>query len=325
MFVCVSVNPAIDKRLYLDALLPGGVLRATKVEAHPGGKAAHVAMALRALGADPLWIGLAGGAAGEACAAGLRALGLRTQVVPAGGQTRTNLEMLEENGRVTEIREPGEAPAQAEIAAFQSACGKVFAEAGGDLVVILSGSLPPGVAPDFYAVLIRAVHKHGGRAFLDTGGEALALGLSASPDFAKPNRAEAESLGAKLGAETDWTGALDALARRGAPNVAISLGSQGLLWRPGPGQPAYRAPAIPVEVRSAVGSGDATLAGFALAAARGFSAEETMRLAVACGTANCLADAPGAIRAEDVERFRKSAQVLTLRDAACPAAGNVTQ
>jgi fructose-1-phosphate kinase PfkB-like protein len=43
---------------------------------------------------------------------------------------------------------------------------------------------------------------------------------------------------------------------------------------------------------STVGCGDATVAGFAVAAARGVNGEAAIKLASACGAANCSAEAP---------------------------------
>ena len=50
MILCISANPAIDRRVYLDQLVTGCVNRVHSVTDAPGGKAAHVAMAA-ALGA----------------------------------------------------------------------------------------------------------------------------------------------------------------------------------------------------------------------------------------------------------------------------------
>ena len=72
MFLCVSLNPAMDKRLRLERLRLGDVNRATEDAPAPGGKAAHVAMVLKTLGADPVWLGFAGGATGKALIDGLR-------------------------------------------------------------------------------------------------------------------------------------------------------------------------------------------------------------------------------------------------------------
>lgn len=44
MIVCVSANPAIDRRLRIKNLNIGAINRAVSVEAFAGGKAAHVAM-----------------------------------------------------------------------------------------------------------------------------------------------------------------------------------------------------------------------------------------------------------------------------------------
>src|SRR5580698_8713015 len=106
-FICVSLNPAIDKRLRLDTLKTGRVNRALEAIPAPGGKSAHVAMVLRALGADPLWLGFSGGPNGDALLQRLRALSIRAEGVPTAAETRMNLEILEENGTVTEILEGG--------------------------------------------------------------------------------------------------------------------------------------------------------------------------------------------------------------------------
>lgn len=63
MILCVSANPAVDRRLHLDRLTVGGVNRASFAAAAPGGKAAHVAMAAQALGEAVRWVGFSVGGA----------------------------------------------------------------------------------------------------------------------------------------------------------------------------------------------------------------------------------------------------------------------
>ena len=106
-FFCVSLNPAIDTRLVLDEFQVGRVNRASEVHRTPGGKAAHVAMALHALGANPKWIGFAGGATGNELMEGLRRLKIEAASVPTAQDTRVNLEIMHTRGGVTEILEPG--------------------------------------------------------------------------------------------------------------------------------------------------------------------------------------------------------------------------
>jgi 1-phosphofructokinase family hexose kinase len=313
MFVCLSPNPAIDKRLRLAKLVPGCVNRATEVHPAPGGKAAHVAMVLRTLGAYPQWIGFTGGASGQDLLAGLSKIGIRANAIPVNQPTRVNLEIIDDSARVTEILEPGAAPSKTEIASFLSACEEAFAQGKRRAIAIASGSLPPGVPEDFYADLIARAHSHGCRFFLDTSGEPLRRALEAGPDFVKPNREEAEWLTASvIGDPPSVVVAIRHLLAAGAKSAAISLGERGLFWCPGNAQTVYFAPPAAVQVRSSVGSGDSTVAAFAHAAAAGLSKEETLRLAAACGSANCLADSPGALRAADVHRLQKEIRVELL-------------
>ncbi|HEY2822611.1 MAG TPA: 1-phosphofructokinase family hexose kinase [Candidatus Acidoferrum sp.] len=316
-FICVSLNPAIDKRLRLDALKPGRVNRATEAIPAPGGKAAHVAMVLRALGADPLWLGFSGGPNGDSLLQGLRALSIRAEGVPTAAETRMNLEILEESGSVTEILEPGArvTPAEREslLRAFETAL-----ELNPNAIVVMSGSLPPGLLKDEFATLVKIGRRRGARLFLDTSGEPLKLGLQQRPDFAKPNQEEAEWLiGRTIDGAASAAAALEKFVQDGPHAAAISLGANGLVWRgPSSGNSnagAFLAVPPKLEAASAVGSGDATIAGFAFAASQNLEPADTLRLAVACGAANCLADLPGRVRLHDVERLRDQVQVQALR------------
>jgi tagatose 6-phosphate kinase len=301
-FLCVSANPAIDKQARATQLQLGGVNRLREVFAEPGGKAAHVALALAALGETPLWIGFAGGANGRELVAGLNAEGIQTRRVEMRAPTRVNLAILDETGVVTEVLEPGGAVSESEISLFLETCTSAFVAADGDAQVIFSGSLPPGATRDFYSQLICAARSAGCRTFLDTSGAALESALQSRPDVAKPNREEAELLTGKgVTGGRDAQTAVEEILARGAGSVALSLGRDGLLWCAGTKQPVYWARARVVEARSAVGSGDATLAGLAQATARGLCAEEAVKFAAACGAANCLAASPGKIRRSDVQ------------------------
>jgi 1-phosphofructokinase family hexose kinase len=312
MFLCVSLNPAIDKRLRLDRLQPGRVNRVSGVTQAAGGKAIHVAMVLQTLGGDPLWLGFAGGAAGEALAAGVRELSIPAEVVPTAGCTRTNLEIVENGGGVTEILEPGESVGSAELERMSAAFQRIVTEHGRAATAIISGSLPPGVPRDYCLTLIGMAHRHGSKVFLDTSGEPFRAALAGQPDFVKPNREEAESW---RGKEIEgWESAekvLSAMLDAGAIAGAISLGADGLIWR-STSEKGFLARGPKVITRSCVGSGDATLAGFAYAAHKGFGPAESVRLAAACGAANCLADGPGRAHAEDIARLKVEIEVRAL-------------
>jgi 1-phosphofructokinase family hexose kinase len=311
MFLCVSLNPAIDKRLRFEKLCLGAVNRALEVRPAPGGKAAHVAMVLRTLGAYPVWLGFAGGATGAALLEGLQQLSIRAISVATAAPTRTNLEMIDENS-VTEILEPGEEITSAELRQLEATYTKLLSETNSHKTVILSGSLPAGVPADYYKSLIELAHRLGSRAFVDASGESFRSALSGKPDFVKPNREEAKSWsGRDIDGAASAETVLETILNSGAEAGAISLGSQGLVWRSA-SEKALFATVPQLTAQSSVGSGDSTLAGFAYAAQHGMTPVDSVRLAAACGSANCLADLPGLARAADIERLKSQIRVEVL-------------
>jgi len=313
MFLCVSPNPAIDKRITLSALIPGEIHRAQTVQAFPGGKSAHVAMVLKALGAEPLWIGPCGGSTGAELLAGLKRLGIKAHSVTAIGETRTNLEIIDDAGVVTEIREPGSPVSAAELSTLERACSELFESGGESTTVIFSGSLPAGAPNNLYAKLIVAARAAGCRTFLDTSGEPLKLALASHPDFVKPNRDEAATaLDVKITSRESMANALSQFLSHGACSAAISLGADGMVYAPKKNVPGLFAPAVPLTPKSTVGCGDAALAGFAFALSAGSSAENALRTAAACAAANCLADSPGAIDKDVMDKFQSQIRVETL-------------
>ncbi len=294
--VCVSANPAMDRRLRVASLEVGEVNRAKSARGLAGGKAAHVAMAARAMGAKAIWIGFLGGAIGEECAAQLRLLDIEVVAVHTAASTRVNLEVIDDSGRVTEILEPGASPTSTETAEFFQVCSERIREAGKGALLAISGSLPSGVLPDFYASIIKAARNVGAKAFVDTSGEVLRESVKASPDFVKVNRAEAEALlGRALTSSQEAARAAREIIQRGSSSAAITLGGNGLVWVEHRDGPVWIARPPNAKVISSVGCGDATLAGFAYAAIQGVGGENALRLAAACGAANCAADAPGRI------------------------------
>jgi 1-phosphofructokinase family hexose kinase len=309
VIICVSLNPAIDRRLRLERLQIGAVNRASEALPTPGGKAAHVALAARALGADAVWLGFAGGATGAMLEDGLLRGGARVCLVETRSATRENLEIIDAQSRVTEILEPGGAIEAGELAVFRQAYAKLLGESEKGAQVVLSGSLPPGVPQDFYAELVNTARARDCRVLLDTSGAALREGLKAAPDVVKPNHDEAAWLWGRRVAEGATTlRAARYFIESGAKQVALTLGKRGVLWLGADGPPLFAAPPQ-VEVISTVGCGDATLAGFAVGYERGLSAAETLRLATACGAANCSAALPGRIDNEEVARLLPQVQL----------------
>jgi fructose-1-phosphate kinase PfkB-like protein/tetratricopeptide (TPR) repeat protein len=248
-------------------------------------------------------------------------------------------------------------------------------------VLVLSGSLPAGCAPETYATVIARAAALNIPVILDASGDALRHGIDAGPMMIKPNRAEASELlerlapaselertpraavaermrqrdparahetapspsaeptreGERTEEETrEWARhTAFALSRRGAPRVIITLGEAGAVaaWDgriatidlplasphgvesharesressagesivgDSPATASRVGPASAAEA-SPVGSGDAFVGGLAVGLSRALSADDTLRLAAACGAANARTAEPGWFDAHDV-------------------------
>jgi 1-phosphofructokinase family hexose kinase len=296
VIVVAGFNTSIDKRVELDRFHPGAVHRATCVEAYPGGKGLHVALTVAALGEPVALVGLVDRT--RELTSFLAVRGIAFHGVPVSTPLRTCLAIYEADGRVTELLEPGpEVPSDAAeqlVATFHRL-------ASAARIAVISGSLPPGLADDTYAHAIEALHRDGIRCIVDASGEPLRLAVQARPFLVKPNRDEAERLTATPLRDPATAGSA-ALRIADAVEVAvISLGQDGAVAA-SRGALVHAGVEL-VDARHPVGSGDAMVAGLAVAFARGLEVPDALRLGVACGAANARSPQPGFVSRREIEEL----------------------
>lgn len=285
MIVTVTPNPALDRTLTVPRITFNEVLRATASRLDWGGKGFNVSRALAALGVESVALGFIGGATGQMLEHGLNDLGIVTDLVYVGGETRTNTVIVEAStGQYVKVNEAGPTLQAKEVAVFfERARERVRA---GDIWV-LAGALPPGVSPDFCTRLIALVQGGGARALLDSSGEPLRLGCAARPYLVKPNVAEAEEMtGREIRSDADALAAAASFLRQGIELVALSRGADGLLLASQERAVWARPPRV--QVQHPTGAGDALLAGLAWALQQGLPLEEMARWGVAAGSAAAM-------------------------------------
>jgi 1-phosphofructokinase len=255
VIVTLTPNPSVDRTVEVDELIRGAVLRATGAHLDPGGKGVNVSRALAAHGIATCAVLPSGGAEGTQLAALLVAAGVEVQSVPISGAIRANVSVVEPDGTVTKLNEPGPTLSAAEIEAVIEATVKA---AEGSEWVVLSGSLPPGCPDDLYATLLGRLP---GPTAVDSSGAPLEAALAARPALIKPNREElAEVSGLPVRNVGEAVTAARSLIARGAQAVLASLGADGAVLVDSTGAWYGESPVdSPV---SSVGAGDATLAGF---------------------------------------------------------------
>ncbi len=291
MILIVTLNPALDVTYHAGRVDWDGVNRPHRVTGQPGGKGINVARTLRALGTEVLVTGLAGGATGEALRRGLREDGIACELAGIAGQTRRTLAVVDAaRGTTALFNEPGPAVDRAEWDGF---CVLYEKSLGQCAAVVLTGSLPPGVPEDGYAVLAARAAAAGVPVLLDAGGAALRAGVAAGPAIAKPNLAElASALGRPVPPRAAAVRrAAAGLMAAGARAVVVSLGADGLIAVTGEG--CWRAVAPPQDGGNPTGAGDAVAAALAQGLACGWGWPERLRQAAALGAATAAAPVAG--------------------------------
>jgi 6-phosphofructokinase 2 len=305
--VTLTMNPALDVSTSVPYVLPDRKLRCQAPTYEPGGGGINVARAIRKLGGEALACFPVAGPAGQLLTQLLEAEGVPQRPVPVAGWTRENLNVLEEvSGRQFRFCMPGPPLGETEWPAFLDWLRQLRPPPA---FVVASGSLPPGVPPDFYARVAATVRELGSRLVLDTSGAALAHATDAGVYLLKPSLHEFRTLMGEPDVDEAQLASLGAtVVKRGWCEILVlSLGAGGALWVTASESERLAAPAVPI--RSSVGAGDSMVAGIVLAVSRGRPLREAVRLGVAAGAAAVMNPGTALCRRDDVERLYS--QVIT--------------
>ena len=306
----VTLNPALDVATSAEAVVPELKLRCEAPQVDPGGGGINVSRAIARMGGRSTALVALGGGTGARLCDLMRAEGLAMLRLDAPGETRQSLSVTDRgSGAQFRFVLPGPDWGAPEVGL---ALDSIAAAASPGGIVVLSGSNPPGVPPDFAAALAARLAGTGARLFIDTSGTALAaVAAGGAPvEVLRMDDAEAEGLaGTPLPGRTDTADFAAALVGRGAArSVLIARGADGNIIAGPSGR--WHAAATNLAVVSAVGAGDSFVGGYALALARGWPVEMALGLGAAAASAACLTPATELCRPEDVERLF-AARVVT--------------
>lgn len=280
----LTINPAIDRLIYLDRFIRNQTNRPSRIIESIGGKGTHVSVNLKILGEDNKAVLLSGGNSGKKLITLLHNRGVDTEVIDCIGikEIRTNTIIVEENSDSTIISENGELLS---IAILDSVIQRFQQWLKPSDVLVLSGDAR-NVPSSFYAELIKEFSGKGVKIFLDASGEPLKRALKAGPFLVKPNLNELSQIWGNPLDINDCRAimhALHTLDNYPVEVVALSLGSEGSLLKFG--STVLRAHAPTIKVINTVGCGDAYLAGLVYGFKNNLRLDETLILATAISTA----------------------------------------
>ena len=309
MIITVTLNPAMDKTVELDELIPGETNRVMSYRNDPGGKGINVSRVLRTLGTSSLAMGFVSGSVGRFVEASLNEVGILDDFIHTPGQTRTNVAITERKKDLTTLlAEPGPITDPQFLEQLKV---RLSGHISPGAWVVFAGSIPPNLSDDSYAVLIELTRQRGGYAALDADGAPLSRGVAAKPCLIKPNQRELSYLvGRNLSTFDEVLAAAQEVQREGVDYVVASMGKQGAVGVTH-GQ-AWKAVPPPVDARSTVGAGDSMLAGVLFSLAQGKSFAEGLRDGSAAGAATALTPGTQLCRLEDIQRLLPKVQVERL-------------
>jgi 6-phosphofructokinase 2 len=282
----LTLAPSLDSATLTPQIYPEGKLRCTSPVFEPGGGGINVARAISHLGGKATAIFPAGGATGEHLIALLADEQVPTQSVTTRDWTRQNLHVhVETSGEQYRFVMPGAALSDNEFRQLEE---HVLAIDSGSLLVI-SGSLPPGVNVKKLTQLIVTAQQKGIRCIVDSSGEALTAALDiGNIELVKPNLKELSALvGRELTQPDDVRNAAREIVNKGkALRVVVSLGPQGALAVDA--EHCVQMVPPPIKSQSTVGAGDSMVGAMTLKLAEGATLEDMVRYGVAAGSAATL-------------------------------------
>ena len=267
----MTLNPCIDRTVYLEQLQVGETNIVKKVIEEAAGKGINVAIGLQHLHVPVKALGFAYKDDADKLYEKLAAEHISYSFVEVDGRLRVNQKLFDESkSEMTECNEKGMPVSKGDVDILLECLKEELSEAS---VLVLSGSVPPGVNKDIYAVMTIMANEAGVKVILDASGELLLEGVKAKPYLIKPNREEfMKTFLQEQLVNTQIRSVAEKLIENGVTYICLSLGADGAILI---SRSAYnkmsdgndnslvieKRPAISVPIRSLQGAGDAMVAG----------------------------------------------------------------
>ncbi|PIE54133.1 MAG: sugar kinase [Dethiosulfovibrio peptidovorans] len=311
MIVTVTLNPAVDEDYVVRDFVPGRWFRAMVSEKTPGGKGINVSLLLNQLGHDSAAMGFLAGFNGDYIRDALQRLRITTNFVHVEGETRTNVHVLDELGHLeTGLSELGPTISEDALNRFMSNYRRMLKRAS---VVVIGGSIPPGVPQDIYRDLVTLARDAGRTTFIDAAGPAFMAGIEAGPSFAKiDHRFMSQLSDHPLSSLDNLIDAVSEIHDFGARWAVASYHVYGDVFFTPDG--IYLATlGDRSDLVSMFSASDALVSGLIVAYLEGLSSEDAIKFSMACAMEDATHVAKGISSREAAERLMSTVLIEKLR------------
>lgn len=282
MICTVTVNPAIDKIIYLSTLNLDNTNRIQGTREVLGGKGTHVSTNLHILGCRNRAYGVSFGDIGHRIESMLLKEEIEMRFLHYDyGNSRMNYALIEDNEVCTLLSEKGQILSREQA---EELIQKIYQEIQAGDILILSGDASNSELAMIYPEIMKKVSEKNVKVFLDSSSDNLKEGLKWKPFLVKPNEDELSQIyGKQIESEGDIIDAINDLTSKGIQCVAVSCGANGSYV--GYKNCIYRVFPLKVDVKNTIGCGDAFLSGLAYGFEQNFEFENILRYAAAISSA----------------------------------------
>ena len=283
MILTVCMSPCTDVTIELDAFNVGKTNIVKRKALTFGGKGLNVAIGVKRLGEECHTTGIMYNENGFMFENVLDKEGVPFTFVWNKGRARENYKFIDRRAMLTEVNDVGEEISREKAEEVLAMVRMLSAKSK---VAVLSGGLPRGVHPSFYAELVKAVDGNCMK-IVDASGARMFAALDERVDLVKPNIDELEdTIGRQVESKEDMLAGCYELINRGAKRVLLSLGKRGAVITDG--RENYFCKSLQVAVNSTVGAGDGMVAAAAVQLEKGAALPAILRAGVAAGTATVM-------------------------------------
>ncbi|HEY9886200.1 MAG TPA: 1-phosphofructokinase [Vampirovibrionales bacterium] len=302
MIYTVTLNPSLDRVIWVDDIHADDSIRIQEEKDYAGGKGIDVSRVVKTLGGDTIATGFLGSFNGLHLEGLLINEGVTCDFIKIAQETRSNVIVFTQKSKDhIAFNSKGPSVTPYDLATLFHKITNLNTKPS---FVMLGGSLPKGVSESIYGQLIYALKSQGIKVALDADNEPLKIGLKEKPNLIKPNSHEFSRLiGKKVESNQDILKEGQKFIEDGIETILVSMGSKGLIVFNK--ESAYHIIPPKIEVKSTIGSGDSTLAAFMLGVEQGKSLDECGVMGAAAGAATAMSPGVELVRGSDYDRLLK--------------------
>ena len=303
--ITLTLGPAFDMHCHADKLILDHENLVYMDLCQAGGKGVNISRALVNNGTANLALLVLGQENADSFMRNLDVDGVTYEAITVPGRIRENITIHTGNTE-TRISFPG---FRVEPDVLPQVEARLLALADDETIITMTGRVAEGMAVTDVIAMLRKAAAKGAKIVVDSRSFSLEDLKDLKPWLIKPNQEEISAyLGREISSLEQTLAEAKALHEAGIANVMISMGGDGALLVCDEG--TFIAVPPKVEVKSTIGAGDSSIAGFA--ACHSQKAADKLCWAVAYGSAACMAEGTLPPEPKDVQMILENIQLRTL-------------